>query len=151
MAKEVILMDDVDGLGDTGEIVRVADGYARNYLLPRGLAAAVNAGTRRQVEKRKIAAEAKRVALRAAAEEKVAKLSAVVLTITVKTGADGKLFGSVTAADVVDALKKQAGFEATRQQVDLGQHHIKELGDHTVSVRLYKDVKADIKVTVVQE
>lgn len=150
MAKEVILMDDVDGLGDTGEIVKVADGYARNYLLPRGLAAAVNAGTRRQVEKRKVLAETKRVALRAAAEEKGAKLSATKVEIKVKTGADGKLFGSVTTADVVDALKKQGGIEIERKQVDLGQG-IKELGEHTVSVRIYKDVKADLKVTVVQE
>ena len=150
MAKEVILMDDVDGLGDTGEIVKVADGYARNYLLPRKLAAVINDGTRRQVEKRKVIAEAKRASLRTAAEEKVAKITAAVITIKVKTGVDGKLFGSVTASDVVDAIKKQTGIEVSRQQVDLSQH-IKDLGEHVVPVRLYKEVRAELKVSVIQE
>lgn len=150
MAKEVILMDDVEGLGDTGEIVRVADGYARNFLFPRKLAALVNEGTRRQVEKRKIAAEKKRAELRTAAEARGAKIAAATITIKVKTGADGKLFGSVTSADIVDALKAQAGIEIERKQVDVS-HGIKELGEHAVPVRLYKDVKADLKVTVIQE
>ena len=150
MAKEVILMDDVDGLGDTGEIVRVADGYARNYLLPRKLATAVTPGARRQVEKRKIAAEAKRASLRGDAEQLAAKIAAATVTIKVKTGIDGKLFGSVTTADVVEALKKQSSIEIQRKQVDV-THAIKDLGDHTIPVRLYKDVKADLKVSVVQE
>ena len=150
MAKEVILMDDVDGLGDTGEIVRVADGYARNYLLPRKLATPVTPGARRQVEKRKIVAEAKRASLRGNAEQLAAKIAAATVTIKVKTGIDGKLFGSVTTADVVDALKKQAAIEIQRKQVDVTQA-IKELGDHTIPVRLYKDVKAELKVSVVQE
>lgn len=150
MAKEVILMDDVDGLGDTGEIVRVADGYARNYLLPRKLATPVTPGARRQVEKRKVVAEAKRASLRSDAEQLAAKIAAATVTIKVKTGIDGKLFGSVTTADVVEALKKQASIEIQRKQVDV-THAIKELGDHTIPVRLYKDVKADLKVSVVQE
>lgn len=150
MSKEVILMDDVDGLGDTGEIVKVADGYARNYLFPRKLAALVTAGTRRQVEKRKVEAETKRAALRGAAEERAAKIKAANITIKVKTGADGKLFGSVTTADIADALKKQADLTVERKQVDLA-HGIKDLGEHAVSIRLYKEVKADLKVTVVQE
>lgn len=150
MAKEVILLDDVDGLGDTGEIVRVADGYARNYLLPQKLATAVTPGARRQVEKRKIVAEAKRASLRTGAEQLAAKIGAVTVTIKVKTGIDGKLFGSVTTGDVVDALKKQSAIEIQRKQVDL-THGIKELGDHTIPVRLYKDVKADLKVSIVQE
>lgn len=150
MAKEVILMDDVDGLGDTGEIVKVSDGYARNYLFPRKLAALVTDGARRQVEKRKVAAETKRAALRTAAEEKAAKITAATIEIKVKTGVDGKLFGSVTTSDLADALKKQAGIEVLRQQIDLSQH-IKDLGEHVVPVRLYKEVKADLKVSVVQE
>ncbi len=150
MAKEVILMDDVDGLGDTGEIVKVADGYARNYLLPRKLASVVNAGTRRQVEKRKVIAEAKRASLRTAAEEKAAKITAAKVEIKVKTGVDGKLFGSVTSSDVVDALKKQTGIELSRQQVDMSQH-IKDLGEHVVPVRLYKEVRVELKVSVIQE
>ena len=150
MAKEVILLDDVDGLGDTGEIVRVADGYARNYLLPRKLATAVNAGTRRQVEKRKVLAEAKRSQLRVAAEALAAKVKAATVTIQVKTGADGKLFGSVTTGDVVDALKKQTGIAVERKQIDMA-HGIKELGEHAVSIRLYKEVFGELKVSVVQE
>ena len=150
MAKEVILMDDVDGLGDTGEIVRVADGYARNFLFPQKLAMLVTVGAKRQVEKRKIAAETKRVAFRVAAEEKAAKIKALTITIKVKTGADGKLFGSVTTGDVADALKKQSGLEIERKQIDLA-HGIKDLGDHAVSIRLYKEVKTDLKVSVVQE
>lgn len=150
MAKEVILLDDVDGLGDTGEIVKVADGYARNFLLPRKLATAVNAGTRRQVEKRKVIAEVKRAQLRTAAEELAAKVKAATVTIKVKTGADGKLFGSVTTGDIADALKAQAGIAVERKQVEL-PHGIKELGDHAVSIRLYKEVHGELKVSVVQE
>lgn len=150
MAKEVILMDDVDGLGDTGEIVRVADGYARNYLLPRNLAAPVTDATRRMVEKRKVEAEAKRAKLRAGAEEFASKLGAVSLTIKVKTGMDGKLFGSVTTSDLADALKKQAGITIDRHQIDLS-HPIKEIGEQSVPVKLYKDVRASFKVAVVQE
>lgn len=150
MAKEVILMDDVEGLGDTGEIVRVADGYARNYLFPRKLAAPVTDATRRMVEKRKVEAEGKRAALRTAAEAEAAKIAANQITIKVKTGVDGKLFGSVTASDIVDAAKRQQGLTFSRQQIDLSQA-IKELGDHTVAIRLYKDVKAQLKVAVIQE
>jgi large subunit ribosomal protein L9 len=150
MAKEVILMDDVDGLGDTGDIVRVADGYARNYLLPRKLAQAVTPAARRMVEKRKIAAESKRASLRSAAEELAAKIGATTVTIKVKTGVDGKLFGSVTTTDVAEALKKQSGIDLPRQQIDLHQA-IKELGEQAVPVRLYKDVKASLKISVVQE
>lgn len=150
MAKEVILMDDVDGLGDTGEIVRVADGYARNYLLPRNLAAPVTDATRRMVEKRKVEAEAKRAKLRSGAEDFAAKLNAAAVTIKVKTGMDGKLFGSVTTADIADALKKQSGLTVDRHQIDL-THAIKELGEQSVPVKLYKDVRASLKVAVVQE
>ena len=150
MSQEVILMDDVEGLGDTGEIVKVSDGYARNYLLPLNLAAAVSAGTRRQVEKRKVAAEVKRTALRAAAEEKGSKIAAAAVVIKVKTGMDGKMFGSVTSSDIVEGLKDQGGIEVTRQQVEMGPH-LKDLGEHVVVIRLYKDVKTDLKVSIVQE
>lgn len=149
MSKEVVLMEDVDGLGHTGEVVRVADGYARNYLFPRNLAALVTAVTRRQIEKRQKDAEAKREAARVECQQLAAKLEATPVTLKVRTGSEGKLFGSVTAHDILEFLKK-AGIELEKGQVHL-DHPIKELGEFTVPVRLKADVKAQVKLTVAAE
>ncbi len=149
MSTEVILMEDVDGLGLTGDLVKVADGYARNYLLPRNIAAPVTETTRRRVEKRRAAAEAKRAELRAGAEEVARKLAAFPLSIRVKTGAEGRMFGSVTAGDIAAALQRE-GFVVEKQKVAL-HTPLKELGETTVTIRLMADVHADLKVTLVSE
>lgn len=149
MATEVILMEDVDGLGLTGDLVKVADGYARNYLLPRNIAAPVTEATRRRVEKRRAAAEAKRAARRAEAEETSRKLTALALSIPVKAGVEGRMFGSVTAADIAAALQKQ-GIAIDKQKIVL-PHPLKELGAHKLAVRLMTDVHAELTVTLVAE
>ncbi|MCO5044873.1 MAG: 50S ribosomal protein L9 [Kiritimatiellae bacterium] len=149
MSKEVILMEDVDGLGLTGDLVKVADGYARNYLLPRNIAAPVTEATRRRVEKRRAAAEAKRAQQRAGAEELARKLAAFALSIPVKTGSEGRMFGSVTAHDIAAALQRE-GFVVEKQKIAL-HTPLKELGEATVVIRLMADVHADLKVTLVAE
>jgi large subunit ribosomal protein L9 len=146
---EVILREDVKTLGKAGEMVRVKPGYARNYLLPHGLAFEATEGN-----KKRIAAETKARGVRDAAEKTeaetaAAKLSAVTLTIGGKAGEEGKLFGSVTAQDVADALER-AGHAIDRRRIEL-DHPIKSLGDHLVRVRLHSEVHAEVRVSVVAE
>ena len=149
MAKEVILMEDVPGLGYTGDLVRVSPGYARNYLLPRNLAAPATDATRKRVEKRKIEAEARRVKDREAALAVAERIKALTLALKVKAGSEGKLFGSVTALDIVGALKTQ-GVSVEKQQVIIGEA-IKSVGEHKVTVRLMQDLSAELKVQVSPE
>lgn len=149
MSIEVILMADVKGLGAEGDVVKVAEGHARNYLLPKNLAAPVTDATRRQLEKKRKERDARLAADRAAAEELAAKMAQVSCTITVKTGEDGKLFGSVTAGHVAAALKAQ-GVELDKNQVELPDA-IRELGVFNVPVNLSAGVKATVKIWVVEE
>ncbi len=149
MAKEVILMEDVPGLGYTGDLVRVSPGYARNYLLPRNLAAPATDATRKRVEKRKIEAEARRVKDREAALAVAERIKALTLALKVKAGSEGKLFGSVTALDIVGALKTQ-GVSVEKQQVIIGEA-IKSVGEHKVTVKLLQDLSAELKVQVSPE
>ncbi len=149
MAKEVILLNEVEGLGTEGEIVQVAEGYARNYLLPKKMAAAVTPATRRLVEKKKQERIARETAQREESEALVAKLEALSITLPVKTGEGGKLFGSVTASDLLDALDKQ-GVKLDKKQLNLTAP-IRELGVFDVPVKLPQDVEATLKVWVVEE
>lgn len=149
MSTEVILMEDVDGLGLVGEVVRVSSGYARNYLLPRNIAAPVTEATRRRVEKRRAAVEAQRAQRRADAEVVAAKLASFSLTLGVKVGGEGRMFGSVTASDIAAALQRE-GFAVDRQKIVLPAP-LKTMGESTVVVRLMTDVQADLKVNIVAE
>lgn len=149
MAKELILLADVDGLGTEGEIVRVAEGYARNYLLPNKKAAAVTSATRRLVEKKKEERLAREATVRDAAQAVAGQLEKVSVTLTVKTGENNKLFGSVTAADVLDELEKQ-GVTLDKKQLELAAP-IRELGMFELPVKLHPDVEATLKVWVVEE
>jgi large subunit ribosomal protein L9 len=149
MATEVILMDAVKDLGKEGEVVKVKDGYARNFLFPKNLAAPVTEGTRRQLaklqqERAEAAAKATEVARQTAA-----KLDGVSVTLTVKTSDGEHLYGSVGAADIVDALAAQ-GIDVAREAVVLPEP-IKELGVLDVTIRLDAGVEAAIKVWVVEE
>jgi large subunit ribosomal protein L9 len=146
---EVILREDIKTLGKAGEMVRVKPGYARNYLLPHGLAFEATAGNKKRIE-----AEAKARGVRSAAErteagKAAAELSAVSLTIAGKAGEEGKLFCSVTAQDVADALARE-GHTVDRRRIEL-DHPIKALGEHVVSVRLHPEVHAEVRVSVVPE
>ncbi len=146
---EVILRQDVSSLGRAGEMVRVRPGYARNYLLPKGLAYSATEGN-----KKRIAAETRALGVRLAAQrgdaERLAEsLRAITLTLPGKVGEGDRLFGSITAQDVADALASK-GFDIDKRKVDL-EHPIKTLGDHTVSIKLHPDVPAGVHVTVVPE
>ena len=149
MSKEVILMAEIKGLGAEGDVVRVAEGYARNFLLPRKLAAPVTDATRRQLEKRRKERDAKTAVERDAAQNLAKTIEQVSCTITVKTGEGGKLFGSVTANDVVSALKAQ-GVIVDKHQVDLPEP-IRELGVFNVGIKLHPEIQAAAKVWVVEE
>ena len=147
---QVILLDKVVNLGALGEIVKVKDGYARNFLIPSGRA-------RRATEANKAEFEAKRVELEKAAAAKLAesqaqgeKLAGTTVKLTQKAGVDGRLFGSVTNHDIADELNKQ-GYKVAKSQVRMPNGPIKTVGDSSVSVALHTDVVVDITVTVYGE
>ena len=149
MSKEVILMADVAGLGKEGEVVRVVEGYLRNYLAPHKLAAPVTEATRRQLEKKRKQREQLLVQEREQAAALVKTVEQLSLTIPVKTGEGGQLFGSVTVADLLVALKAQ-GLELAKHQVLLAEP-LRELGVCNVPVKLHPDLQAMLKVWVVEE
>ncbi len=149
MAKEVILIADVAGLGVEGEVVRVAEGYARNFLLPQRKAALVTPGTRRLVEKKKAERLERQALERDAAEALAKQLGTVSVTLSVKTGEGGKLFGSVTAADILTALEKQ-GVKLDKKQLQLAAP-LRELGVFEVPCKLHDEVATTCKVWVVEE
>ena len=149
MAKELLLMTDVENLGKEGEVVTVSEGYARNFLLPRKLAAPVTEATRRRLAKFQRARELTREATLAASQALAAKLQNVSCTIAVKTGEGERLYGSVAATDILRVLKEQ-GFDLERQAVVL-EHPLKELGVYDVPIKLDPQVETTIKVWVVEE
>ena len=146
---EVILKEDIVNLGKMGEVVRVRDGYARNYLLPHGLVVVANKKNLKGFEhqKRVVASQKERVLKQA--ETLSEKLAGAALTIPVKAGEEGKLFGSVTNIDIEKALRAK-GFDIERRKIHLDEP-IKSLGDYEVPVRLTADVTATVKVSVVAE
>ena len=146
---EIILREHVDNLGRRGEIVKVADGYARNYLLPRKLALPVTEGNRKQVERERAKFEAKENEERKIAEAMVARLANVEVVIARKVGETEALYGSVTTADIADALAAK-GFEIDRRKLQLADA-IKRVGEVDVPVKLHRDVTTTVKVKVVAE
>ncbi len=146
---EVILREDVQSLGKTGEMVRVKDGYARNYLLPRGLAFEATEGNKKRIEAESRARGVRDQAERVEAERFAAALGKVPIALTGKAGEEGKLFGSITAQDIADALAAH-GHSVDRRRIEL-DHPIKTLGHHTVAVRLHPEVHAEVHVSVVAE
>ena len=145
---EVILRQAVENLGHPGEIVKVSPGYARNYLLPRGLAYEATPGNRKRIEQERQRLEAAEQTRREAAEGHAAKLEQVSLTFSARVGEEGKLFGSVTSADIVHQLEAQ-GSHVEKRQVELHEP-IKALGVYRVPIRLHADVKPEIKVWVIK-
>ncbi|HEX2450676.1 MAG TPA: 50S ribosomal protein L9 [Gemmatimonadales bacterium] len=146
---ELILREDVRSLGKAGELVRVKPGYARNFLLPRGLAYEATEGNKKRIAGETRARDARLASEKSEAEAAAAKLGALTLTLRGKAGEEGKLFGSVTAQDIAAALDK-AGHTVDRRRIEL-EHPIKTLGDHTVAIRLHPEVHADVRLTVVPE
>jgi large subunit ribosomal protein L9 len=146
---EVILREHVDNLGRRGEVVKVADGYARNYLLPRKLALLVTEGNKQQIERERGKFEAREHEEKKVAEAMAARLAGVEIQIARKVGETEVLFGSVTSADIAAAMA-QKGFEIDRRKLNL-REPIKKLGEYDIPLRLHLDVTVPIKVKVVAE
>jgi large subunit ribosomal protein L9 len=146
---EVILREHVDNLGNRGEIVKVADGYARNYLLPRKLALLVTDGNRKQVERERAKFEAKEAEERKVAEAIAERMANIEVVIARKVGETEALYGSVTASDIAEELESK-GFSIDRRKLQLADP-IKQIGDVEVPVKLHREVTAIVKVRVVAE
>ena len=146
---EVILRQAVENLGQPGEIVKVKPGFARNYLLPRGLAYEATAGNRKRIEREREGLEAAEAQRRGVAQELAEKLEQVNLTFAARVGEEGKLFGSVTASDIAQQLEAQ-GLHIEKRQIDLHEP-IKALGVYRVPVKLHADVKPEVKVWVIKQ
>jgi large subunit ribosomal protein L9 len=144
---EIILREHVDNLGRRGEIVKVANGYARNYLLPRKLALAVTEANKRQIERERAAAEARDLEEKSAAEAFAQRLSQTEIEIARRVGENNTLYGSVTSADVAQALLAK-GFEVDKRKIQLVDA-IKALGDVVVPVKVHREVTAQVTVKVV--
>ncbi len=146
---EVILRDDIEKLGSRGQVVNVADGFARNFLLPRRLAVPATEANRKIVEQERQAALRREAKEKAAAEELARMLSGVTLSTAQKAGEADQLFGSVTAKDIAELLEKQ-GYSIDRKKIIL-EHPIKTLGEHKVTLKLHREVSVEIPVTVSKE
>ena len=144
---QVVLKQDVDNLGSSGEVVRVRPGYARNYLVPRGFAVLATRGNLKQVEHERQIALKKVEKLRKEGEEVAEKLKKVVVMIAKEVGEEGRLFGSVTAGDIADALKNK-GIEVDRKKLVMPEDHIKSVGTYEVGLKLAAGVVAKFKVDV---
>ncbi|HET6908341.1 MAG TPA: 50S ribosomal protein L9 [Mycobacteriales bacterium] len=148
---KLILTQEVTGLGGAGDIVEVKDGYGRNFLVPRGLAINWTRGGEKQVAQIRRGREVREIRDLGQAQEVAAQLAALKVTLPTRAGQGGRLFGSVTASDVVDAVKRAGGPSLDRRRVELPAAHIKTIGTHTVSVRLHTDVVAKLDVEVTPE
>jgi large subunit ribosomal protein L9 len=147
---QVILMEKVINLGNLGEVVKVKDGYARNFLIPRGKAKRVTEQSLKEFEAKRAELEKSAAEQLTAAQEKGAKLDGYLLQITRKAGEDGKLFGSVTNFDIAEALQAQ-GFEIERSHIRLPRGPLKQIGDTQLAVALHPDVVVHVTVSVLGE
>ena len=144
---KVILLQDVKGTGKKQEIVNVSDGYARNFLFPRKLAVDATPGAAKELEKKQAAERARETERRLAAEKKAASLRGKVITVVAKCGAQGRLYGSVTGAEIAEALKAQHDIEVDKRKIDLAEP-IRTVGETEVIVKLYPEISAKMTVRV---
>jgi large subunit ribosomal protein L9 len=147
---QVILLEKVVNLGGLGEVVKVRDGFARNYLIPNGKAKRATPENVKEFEGRRAELEKAQNAALAQAQEKGAKLDGMMVQITQKAGVDGKLFGSVTNVDVSAALKAQ-GYEVAKAMIRMPQGPLKQVGDHPLKIALHADVVVTVTVSVLGE
>lgn len=146
---KVILKEDIKHLGKMGQIVNVADGYARNYLIPKGLVVEANEKNIRSLEHEKRIIEEKAKKIRNISHDIALRISSLTITIKSKAGEEGKLFGSITAMDIAEALQKE-GIEIDKKKILLDEP-IKRLGSYTVNVKLHTDISASLNILVVEE
>ena len=147
---EVILLEKIANLGELGQVVKVKDGYARNFLIPQGKARRATEENRKAFEARRAELEKAQATALAKAQERAAQLNGLTLQITQKAGPDGRLFGSVTNYDIVEALGKQ-GHEVERAQIRMPQGPLKQVGAFPIEIALHTDVDATITVSVLGE
>jgi large subunit ribosomal protein L9 len=145
---KVVLQKDVPGLGKKDTAVDVAEGYARNYLIPRGLALPASSSALKRIEVIRDAERRKEAREEAKAREDARKLKAQGVTIAAKAGEKGRLYGSITSKDVADAIRKVIGVDVDRRKIEL-KDPIRELGEHMVTIKLFSGVSADVMITVV--
>ena len=143
-------MEKVVNLGQLGDIVKVKDGFARNFLIPQGKAKRATSANRAEFEARRAELERQQAEVLKQAQDRAAKLEGMVLTLAQKAGVDGRLFGSVTSGDIVEALVAQ-GFHAVKTEVRLPDGPFKTVGEHTVTLSLHTDVIASLKIQVTGE
>ncbi|HZW23859.1 MAG TPA: 50S ribosomal protein L9 [Gallionella sp.] len=147
---QIILMEKVANVGQLGDVVKVKNGYARNFLIPQGMAKRATAANMAEFEARRVEIEAADKAKLADAQARGEKLAGVTVQIAQKAGVDGKLFGSVTNADIAAALVAQ-GYAVEKSQVRMPAGHLKQIGDYPISIGLHTDVVVDITVSVLGE
>jgi large subunit ribosomal protein L9 len=145
---KLILTQEVTGLGEPGDVVEVKDGYGRNYLVPRGVAMLWSKGGESQVAALRRGREVHDIRSLTEAREMAGQLASLAVTLTSRAGTGGRLFGSVTTADVVDAVSAAGGPKLDRRRLELPSAHIKTVGTHQVSVRLHPEVTASVNVEV---
>ena len=147
---QIILLEKVANLGELGQVVKVREGFARNYLIPHGKAKRATRENLAEFEQRRAVLEKAQAATLAQAQDKAAKLDGLMLQITQKAGVDGKLFGSVTNADITEGLNAQ-GFDVPKAAIRMPQGPLKTVGDHPLKVALHTDVVVTITVSVLGE
>ena len=145
---KVVLLKDVKSIGKRDDIVTVSDGYARNFLFPQKLAAEATPGALKEIQRKRAAQDAREAEQLAEAKNKAAALQNKVITLEVKCGSQGRLYGSVTSAEVAEALEKQHGITVDKRKIDIGDP-IRETGVRTISVWLYSGVTTEMKLDVV--
>ncbi len=147
---EIILKEDVAGLGEQGDIVNVKPGYARNFLIPKGVAINATASTRKERDETIRQRQHKEAKLKAEAEALAAKMEGVKLTIGAKTSSSGKIFGSVNAIQIAEALAAK-GFDIDRKRIALPQDAVKEVGAYKANIKLHREVTVEVEFEVVSE
>lgn len=147
---QVILLEKVANLGNLGDVVKVRDGYGRNFLIPQGKAKRATEANKAEFEARRVELEKQQAALLDAAKARGEKLAGYMLQVTQKAGVDGRLFGSVTNGDIAEALNAQ-GFEVSKSEIRMPEGPLKTVGDHPVSIALHHDVVVEITVSVLGE
>ena len=147
---QIILLEKVVNLGQLGDVVKVKNGYARNFLVPNGKAKRATPENLAEFEKRRADLEKQQADILAQANARAEKLNGMMVQITQKAGVDGKLFGSVTNADIADALKAQ-GFDVAKAEIRMPDGPLKQVGDHELTLAMHSDVTATIKVSVLGE
>lgn len=147
---QVILMDDVERVGHEGDVITVADGYARNYLIPKGLAVQASKGTLKDLERRRTAIGAREGDKRVKAQSLADELGAKPIVVKARAGEGQRLHGQVTPQMIAEAAREQIHMDIDRRDIDIAEP-IRELGDYLVSAKLYKDVSAQLPVSVVRD